>query len=134
MTGKTVDFDEYRTERGKNSRVMCRHLNWVFDELGIPDGMRHELMFVDQETYLAWGRDEKILPLEKINLAAKYTQLYRALHATCGDSEGNKVMRHWLFTGNNGYRLLFRRRSPIDTILEDGECVIEDIIATLRAR
>jgi len=132
MTGKTVDFDEYRMDRGKDSRVMWRHLNWVFDTLGIPGVMRHALMFMDQETYLAWGRDERIVSLEKINLAARYTRLQRALRAMCGDDD--RTIHHWLFTENNGYPSLFKGRSPIETILEDGERVVEDVIGTLRTQ
>jgi hypothetical protein len=111
---------------------MWRVLNRVFDIFTIPANLRHELMFMDQETYLAWAREEKIVSLEKLDLAVKYTQLYRALNSMCGDDES--VMHHWLFTKNNGYPTLFKGRSPIDTILEDGERVIEDITGTLRAR
>jgi hypothetical protein len=111
---------------------MWRVLNRVFDQFGIAGSTRHELMFMDQETYLAWGREERIVPLEKLELAVKYSQLWRALHAICGDNES--VLRHWLHTNNKGYPTLFKGRSPIDTILEDGERVIEEVTATLRAR
>jgi hypothetical protein len=132
MTGNTVELDEYRRLRGEKSRLMWRVLNRVFDRFSIPDTLRHQLMFMNAETYLSWSREEKIVSLEKLDLAVKYTQLYRALHAMCGDDD--KAMYHWLFTANNGYPSLFQGRSPIDTILEDGQRVIEDITATLRTR
>jgi len=129
MVKKPTNLDSYRRHRKEKSEFMWLRLNAAFDRLKIPGSVRNELMFMKRDDFLAWGRGEHIASLEKVELAIKYTRLYRALFAMCGD---DAIAHHWLFNGNNGHRRLFKGRSPLETILEDGERVIEDVIATLR--
>jgi len=124
-----VILERYRKLRGEQSRIMWRLLNDKFDRLKIPGAMRNELMFMNREDYLAWGREEHVLSRDKLELALKYTQLYQALSSFWGD---DAISHQWLFSGNNGYKSLFRGRSPLETILEDGERVIDDVASVLR--
>jgi len=129
-TSNSVNFEKYRELQAKNSRVLWGALNHGFDLLKIPGDMRSELMHMSPEMYLAWGRDERILPREKIHLAVRYLQLFRAMDGVFG--EHVDAMHTWLFSGNNGHRHIFRGRSPIETMIEDGEHAVDAVTETLR--
>lgn len=120
MTVKNLD--EYRILRQKKSHLLWRVLTLVFTKCRIPEDMRHKLMFVDQDTYTAWS-EGKMFSHHHMEIALKYTRLYRALTSICGD---DAAVSHWLFTENNA--ALYKGRSPLQSMIEGGEHTLDSAL------
>lgn len=122
----STNLDEYRRHRKEKSRLMWLILSKTFDELHIPAGQRHRLMFMDEQTFTRWCNGDVVISKNVLTVAEKYLRLRKALIALYKSKD---TASRWLLQENMGS--LYKGEIPLQKIVEGGETVLDNTIDML---